>query len=209
MVCFIRVASLSDQSGAGPSTRDGGENSVVASGTPYDSRDHGAYTLTGTTRPVEGGKIPVNLRMEYSKGWRYITMTGHFDIAENSLKGTFTWRDGWSGEFVFKRDPDLVRFYPAPCTIDARARWKFATGAVLDRIRQESWSTSYILKRIKDWKCYVELGLKDQRMDLEDDERGEYRSLLSSLREADVQFYASRINAKLGEVIIQYVDGRL
>ena len=187
------------------------ENSVVASGTHYQSGKHMVYTLTGTTGPLEGGRVPVDLKIGYSTGWQEITLTGHFDPEENSLRGKVTWEDGCQGEFVFKRDPDFVRFYPAPSTTDARARWKYVTKVILDRIQRQSWSTSYITKRIKDGKRYMELALRDDYYgkDLDDDESDEYHDLLSSLHEADARFYASRIKIKLSETTFQYVNGAL
>ena len=192
-------------------SRSNEENSIFASGTHYQSGYQKPYTITGTTGPLEDGKIPVDLKVDYSNGWQRITMMGCFDPEENSLRGTATWIDGLLGEFVFKRDPDLVRFYPAPSTIDARARWKFAATVILDRIRRQSWSASYILKRIKDGKRYMELSLRDDYCgkSLDNDEQNEYDVLLSSLYEADARFYASRINVKVCEVAIQYVNGRL
>ena len=184
-------------------------NSIVASGIHYHSGYHKLYTLTGTTELFQDGKMPVDLKISYSAGWQDITMTGHFDPGENSLRGTATWEDGILGEFVFKRDPDFVRFYPAPSTTDARARWKFATAVILDRIRRQSWSTSNILERIKNGKRYMELALRDKHTgkDLNDEELNEYCNLLSSLYEADARFHASRIKIKLSEITIQYVSG--
>ena len=187
------------------------ENSIVASGTKYRWGYHKTYTLTGTTGPAEGGKIRVDLKINYASMWLSISMTGYFDLAENSLKGTMTKSDGTPGEFVFKRDPDFVRLYPAPSTINAKARWKFATTVILDRIRQQSWSPSYILKRIKDGKRYMTLAIRDQYYGkkLNDDETDEYTGLLSSLYESDARFYASLINIELSKVPIQYVVDRL
>ena len=187
------------------------ENSIVASGTHYQSGYHNVYTLTGTTGPLEGERVPVELKIGYSAGWQEITMTGHFDPEENSLRGTVTWEYGLLGEFVFKRDPDFVRFYPAPSTIDARGRWKYAKMVIFDRIRRQLWSSSYILGRIKGGKRYMELAVRDHYYgkDLDDDESDEYNKLLSSLCVADVRFYASRIKIKLSEVTIQYVNNCL
>ena len=150
----------------------------------------------------------VDMNIGYPAVWQDITTTGHFNPEEGSIRGAVTWQDGAVGEFVFKRDPDFVRFYPAPSTTDARARWKFVTAVILDRIRRQSWSPSYILKRIKDVKRYMELGVRDEHYGkrLNDDERREFDGLLSSLYEPDARFYASRINIKLSQVTIQYVD---
>jgi len=187
------------------------DNSVVGSGTHYDTGYHKLYTLTGTAGVLEGEKTQVDLKVGYAAVWPDITMKGHFDLEENSIRGTLTMSDGTRGEFVFKRDPDFVRLYPAPSTTDARARWKFAATVVLDRIQRQSWSPTYILKKIKDGKRYMELALRDEYYgkELDDDEWDEYRSLLSSLYEADARFYASLINIKLSKVPIQYVNSRL
>ena len=186
-------------------------DSIVASGTHYHSGFHKTYTLTGTTGALEGGKMRVDLKIVYTVMWMGVSMTGYFDPEENSLKGTTAMADGTSGEFVFKRDPDLVRLYPAPSTIDACARWNFATTVILDRIRRQSWSPSYILKRIKDGKRYMHLSRREcyYGKRLGDDELKEYNDLLSSLYEADARFYASLINIELSKVSVQYVDGRL
>lgn len=187
------------------------ENSIVASGTSYEWGYRKDYTITGTTGPLEDGKMQIDLEIDYSSGWSSISMTGHFDVGENSLRGTMTMSDGTSGEFVFKRDPDLIRFYPAPSSIDAEERWKFATSVILDRIRRQSWSSSYVRKRIQDGKRYMELAIRDSYYgrDLDDDETEEYGDLLSSLYESDARFYASLINIKLSEVPIQCVDVQL
>jgi len=185
--------------------------SIVASGTQYHSGYHKTYTITGNTGPLEGGRIRVDLKISYLALWLDISMTGYFDLEENSLKGITTTSDGTPGEFVFKRDPEYVRLYPAPATVDAEARWKFATTAILDRIRQRSWSPSYILGRITDGKRYMQLAIRDEYygQELNDDEVDEYNDLLSSLYESDARFYASLINIKLSKVPIQYVNGSL
>ena len=187
------------------------ENLIVASGTNYNGGYQKTYTLTGTTGPVEGGKMRVDLKINYASMWLSISMTGYFDFAENSLRGTMTKSNGTPGEFVFKREPDFIRLYPAPSTNGAGARWKFATTAVLDRIRQQSWSPSYILKRIKDGKRYMKLAIRDKYhgKKLNGDETDEYNRLLSSLYESDARFYASLINIELSKVPIQYVDHRI
>jgi hypothetical protein len=185
------------------------ENTIAASGAHYFSGYQKAYTLTGTTGALESGKMPVDLKISYRALWSEISMTGYFDLEENSVRGTLTMSNGNRGEFVFKRDPDLVRLYPVPSTIDTKARWRFATTVILDRIRRQSWSPSYILKRIKDGKRYMELAIRDSYYGklVEDDEMDEYCDLLASLYEADSRFYASLINIKLSKVPIQYVDG--
>jgi len=187
------------------------ENSIVASGTHYDWGRYKTYTIAGTTGPLEGGKMPVDLKTKFASMWVDIRLTGYFDPEENSIKGTVTMSDGGLGEFVLKRHPDLVRFYPAPSTISARVRWKFAKTVILDRIRRESWSPSHILKRIRDGKRYMELAIREEYYGkkLDDDEYDEYCGLFPSLYESDARFYASLIKIKLSKTPIQYVDNYL
>ena len=189
--------------------RGSGENSITASGTHYRSGYHKTFTLTGTTGTLEGGQVKVDMAVEYVVTWGGLAMTGYFDPGENSIKGTLTFSDDTLGEFVFKRNPDFVRLYPAPSTIDARTRWKFATKVILDRIQRRSWSPSYILKRIKDGKRYMDLSLRHEYYGkkLDGDESDEYNELVSSLYDTDARFYASLINIKLSKVPIQYVNG--
>ena len=169
-------------------------NTFVAAGTHYRRDRHKDYKITGKwSPPSEDGKIPVELKIVYITTWADIELTGVFDPEENSLRGTmFIPFDGATGEFVFKRDPDFVRFYPAPSVINARKRWEFATTLVLDRIRRKAWSPVYILKRIKDGKRYMELSLRfDYGRSLNGDEVEEFLALFPVLYEADTRFYAS------------------
>ena len=202
MVSFMKMWTL---------IRGNEENSIVASGTHYDWGHYNTYTIAGTTGPLEGGKMQVDLETKYASMWLDVTLAGYFDPEGDSIKGTVTMSDGRSGEFVLKRHPDLVRFYPAPSAINAGARWKFAKTVILDRIRRESWSPSNILKRIRDGKRYMELTIRDEYYGkkLDDDEHDGYYGLFPSLYESDVRFYASLIKIKLSKTPIQYVDNRL
>ena len=182
------------------------ENTIVAAGSHYRTGDHKTYKITGKwSPPSEDGKIPVELKIVYATTWFDIELTGMFDPEENSLRGSMLIpTDGATGEFVFKRDPDLIRFYPAPSVINARKRWEFATTLVLDRIRRNTWSPTYILKRIKDGKRYMKLslGLKYYGRDLTADETTEFLALFPALYEADTRFYASLINLDLSKIPI-------
>jgi hypothetical protein len=182
------------------------ENAFVAAGTHYRSGYHKNYKITGKwSPPSEDGKIPVELKIVYITTWADIELTGVFDPEENSLRGTMLIpNDGATGEFVFKRDPEFVRFYPAPSVINARKRWEFATTSVLDHIRRKAWSPTCILKRIKDGKRYMELALKLNYYgrDLTGDEVTEFLALFPVLYEADTRFYASLISIDLSRTPI-------
>jgi len=182
------------------------ENTFVAVGTHYRSGKHKNYKITGKwSSPSEDGKIPVELKIIYITTWADIELTGVFDPEENSLRGTILIQsDGATGEFVFKRDPEFVRFYPAPSIINARKRWEFATTSVLDRVRRMAWSPTCILKRIKDGKRYMELSLRLNYYgrDLTEDEVAEFLALFPILYEADTRFYASLININLSRTPI-------
>ena len=150
----------------------------------------------------------MELKFVYVAIWLDTELTGKFDPEEKSLRGTLKLGSGAiTGEFVFKRSPDFVRFYPSPSTITARKRWEFATTAVLDKIRRGSWSPTYILQRIRDGKKYMEMAIRENYYgrDLTADEEKEYYQLFSALLAGDARFYASLITIKLAAVPIQYV----
>ena len=181
-------------------------NTFVAAGTHYLRDRHKDYKITGKwSPPSDDGKVPVELKLNYPTMWADIELTGFFDPEEDSLRGTMLIpNDGATGEFVFKRDPDFVRFYPAPSVIDARKRWEFATTSVLDHLRRKAWSPLCILKRIKDGKRYMQLSLRLNYYgrDLDEDEVTEFLALFPVLYEADTRFYASLISIDLSRTPI-------
>ena len=191
-------------------TRGADENSLAASGTHYLGGYHKTFTVTGKSgTPGEDGKVPVELKFVYVAIWVDTELTGKFDPEEKSLRGTIKFGTGGAtGEFVFKRSPDFVRFYPSPSTITARKRWEFVTMAVLDKIRRDSWSPTYLLQRIKDGKRYMELSIRYSYYgkELNDSETKEYYNLYSSLLAGDARLYASLITIKVAAVPIQYVE---
>ena len=191
-------------------TRGTGENSLAASGTHYRAGYHKTFTITGKSgTPQEDGKTPVELKFVYVAIWIDAELTGKFDPEDKSLRGTIKYGSGTiTGDFVFKRNPDFVRFYPSPSTITARKRWEFATAAVLDKTRRDSWSPRYLLQRIKDGKRYMEFSMRSDYhgRKLDANEEKEYHGLYSSLRAGDARFYASLMKIKLASVPIQCVN---
>ena len=184
-------------------TRGEDESSLAASGTCYDGGHHKTFTIAGNFGiPEEDGKVPLELSF-VCVGTFCGMFTGKFDPEEKSLRGSSTPGQG-SDVIVFKRSPYFVRFYPSPPTITARRRWEFAMATVLDKIRRDSWSPAYILRRIKDGKRYMELSIRKRYYGrkLNAGEREEYSKLLSALFPGDPRFYASLIRTKLVDVPI-------
>ena len=185
-------------------TAGDGERTFVSAAAHHRGGRYKHCKITGNWgSPSEDGKIPLEIKMTYGYGEIVDTeLKGVFDPEENSLRGATTLpSQGLVGEFVFKRHPDFVRFYPAPSIINARKRWKFATTSVLDHVRRQAWSPDYILKRIKDGKRYMELALRGYYgKSLTKDEKEEYHALLLNLYEADAQFYASLIRINLSKI---------
>ncbi|KAF9781672.1 hypothetical protein BJ322DRAFT_1161455 [Thelephora terrestris] len=182
------------------------EDTFVASGTHYRGGWYKDYKITGNWgSPLEDGKIPVEFKIAYSANYQSNTeLKGLFDPEENSLRGTMAMQfRRMTGEFVFKRDPDFVRLYPAPCVMNARKRWEFATTLVLDRVRQRAWSTKRILQRIRDGKRFVELALRQYLGRTYGwDEMAELLNLLNCLYEADIRFYGSLVYIHLEKTTI-------
>jgi hypothetical protein len=183
------------------------ERTFVATGTNLQDGRPWDYTITGSWSPsLEDGKIQVELKITSRSVFCIgVELKGVFDPEEDSLRGTTVklgYLDESLGEFVFKRDPDFVRFYPSPSTINARKRWEFAMASVLDRVRKQAWSPKRISKRIKNGKRFLELALKDQDGVCTPDERQEFLNLLPFLDEADVQFYTSLVKVDLCKTVI-------
>ena len=192
-------------------TRGDGENCLAATGTHYKAGFRKIFTVTGKSGiPEEDGKIPMVLKFVYI--WKNSELTGKFDPEEKSIRGTVTFgTEQDPGEFVFKRNPDFVRFYVSPSSVTARKRWGFATKVVLDKIRRDAWSPSYFVQRIKNGKRYMEMSIREFHYGraLSEDELKEYHELFSTLRVEDARFYASLITIKLADVPIQYVSRQI
>jgi hypothetical protein len=175
------------------------ESKFVAAGAYYQDGRYWDYKIAGSwSPPLEDGKIPVKMKMN-----EYIVLEGTFDPEENSMRGETTETFRTPRAFVFKRDPGFVRFYSAPCVVNARARWEFATTSVLDRIRQRAWSSQRILKRMKDGRRFMDLTLRGhygRRLEME--ESDEASTLFPGLYESDARFYRSLINVHLKETTI-------
>lgn len=189
-------------------SKDERENAFVGSGAHPRQGEYLEYKIAGNWSPPLGdGKIPVELKVTYSdhrlRGWYNEELKGVFDPQENSLRGTrFTPTLELAGEFVLKRDPDFVRFYPAPSVTNARKRWDFATTAVLDRIRRQTWSSKRIFEGIRDRKRFMELALRRRyARDNPPEEWQEAEALFSRLHEADVEFMASLMNFNLSKSV--------
>ena len=177
-----------------------GEQNFVAVGAHFNGSWYREYEITGNWgSPSADGRIPVMLKLAYKAAfWLDIGMEGVFDPEQNSLRGTTSGKFARPGEFLFKRDPDFVRFYLAPSSINARRRWEFALAAVLDRIRRQSWSPEQISDRIRNRKRYMELLLRRRYgKSLDWKETGELLDLLPGLYEADARFCASLMNIRL------------
>ena len=191
-------------------TRGDGENVLTATGSHHMAGYRKAFTVTGKSGiPEEDGKIPMVLKFVYVAIWKDSELTGKFDPEEKSFRGTVTFgTEKNPGEFVFKRNPDFVRFYVSPSSVTARKRWGFATRVVLDRIRRDAWSPRYFVPRIKNGKRYMEMSIRDRHYGraLSEDELKEFHELFFTLRVEDARFYASLITIKLAAVPIQYVS---
>ena len=186
-------------------TASEGERTFVAEGAHYRGGGYKSFNVTGHwSSPSEDGRSPVELKITYrANDWTNAELVGVFDPEEDSLRGTTTTATSEPGEFVFKRDPDFVRFYPAPSVTNARKRWEFATTSVLDRIRRQAWSSRQILGRMKDRRQYMELTLrKYYGRNLTENEEEKLFSLFPRLHEADAQFYATVIDIKLTRIPI-------
>jgi hypothetical protein len=169
------------------------KRAFFADGVYYEDGRYLDYKIVGSwSPPLEDGKIPVIMEIY---GYRVHVLKGTFDPEENSMRG----EDTKSGQaFVFKRDPDFVRFYPSPHFNNARTRWEFATTSVLDRIRQRAWSSKRILKRMEDGRRFMEFMFQGKHW--RPPRREEVVELFASFPgfyESDTRFYRSLFNLYL------------
>lgn len=195
-------------------TKGENEHAFVAAGVHYRGGWYQKHKITGNwSPPSEDGKIPVEFKIEYTMGTTYVELKGVFDPEENSLRGTAeeSYLGGVEcapifqakGVFVFKRDPELVRFYPNPSVTNARKRWEFALTLVRDRVRRQAWSSKQISQRIRDRRRFMELTLKHHHgKRWTDDERAEYVAILPRFYAADAEFCASIIIIKMSKVVV-------
>ena len=184
-----------------------GGYTFLAAGAHYRYFSYESYQITGTWGlPSEDGKIPVEIKITYcGKSWLDIVgLKGVFDPEESSLKGAAASNTIFPEEFVFKRNPDFVRLYPAPSAINALERWVFVKTSIMDRVRRQAWSSKRILKKLKDRKRFIELSVKlcdSTVMSRDEDEAEEYEALTFHLCVDDLQFCASIINVRLSKTI--------
>ena len=179
-------------------------HTFVATGSHYRGGLCGDYEITGKwDPPLENGRIPVELEINYATtiGQLGIQLSGVFDPEENSLRGTVAHPSCVLEEFVFKRDPEFIRFYPTPSITNAGERWKFATKSVLDRIQRQAWSSKRISKRIKDSKRFMEAVVGRYRGGslVDPEEEPEYLAVLPGLYEADTELYTSLIKVDMNK----------
>ena len=179
------------------------ERTFVATGAHFKEMEYKDYKLVGNwSLGSQDGKIRVEMEVTYDDDYYNVELEGVFDPEENSLRGTAVMLIG-TGEFVFKRDPAFVRFYPVPSVITPRKRWEFVTTAVLDRVRQQAWSPRRIFKRIEDRKRFMELIIQRHHGKMPTvDEFNELYGLFYRLDEADFQFCASLIKIHLGRTAL-------
>lgn len=180
------------------------QHTFVGSGSHFRDSQYRKYEITGNWSPQSvDEQITVELKITYGpEDWRNTDLFGLFDSEENSLRGTMVAPvSQLRGEFVFKRDPEFVRFYPSPSFTNARTRWDFATTSVLDRLRRQTWSIKRIYGLISDGKRFVELTLRDNHygLDLSAEEEEELVTLFQRLHEADVRFYASLLKIRISK----------
>ena len=181
------------------------ENAFVAAGAHCHGVWYKKCNIAGNwSSPLKDGKIPAEFKITHGTDSTGIELNGVFDPEENSLRGTLVMPlYQIEGEFVFKRNPDFIRFYPAPSVMNARKRWTFATTLVLDRVRREAWSSKQIFERIRNGRRFMELTIRHHYgKRVTDDERAEYLALLPGLYEADVEFYTSLIEIYVSKKVV-------
>lgn len=116
----------------------------------------------------ERSHLAVTFKLSFPSPWKTSFFTGQFIPDTQTISGIWSYSPELSesspslgGSAVYKRmAPESFRFYPSPhdlVTRRARARWIFATRAVLDAVRRESWTWSYFKGRRDNRQRYISL----------------------------------------------------
>jgi hypothetical protein len=186
-------------------SKGAGERELVGDTKGYIHGEHKEEKFIGNWSPPSGdGRISIELEVTVdTMGPALIKLKGFFNPEDQSFRGEVVLSsDEGIGEFVFKRDADFLRFYPAPSEVNAHTSWEFAMRSVLYRVGRRAWSAERILHRIDVGKRFMELLLKFHcGMGTQDDEKA-YHDLSFGFDEEDVQFYDFMVKASLGKTVI-------
>lgn len=165
-----------------------------------------SYTLQGTVGDVAGGTADVTIRLAYTGDEKSIFFSGKFDVAGDTVQGTWKFSDQrLGGDFVFKRSLQFLRFRSAPELIrksPALVRWKFALDAVHNHVKKGRWSRSYFLDRFQDRKRYIEVATvrSHQNHAINSANYAGLTGLHQHLSPSDAQFYASIARHELQQI---------
>lgn len=141
--------------------------------------------------PREESVIQVTLNITHITTDKWDTeLRGVFDREYGTLKGTMAMPFlRIEGEFVFKRNPESVRFCPSPSTADGPKRLKFAGTSVLELGHKNlPWSPKQITDHVRGRFRLLELTFWEHyRRSLTDAEMEELSDLYSHLDEEDIR----------------------
>lgn len=186
--------------------RNSVENSIDATGAMHIGGYRAAFDLDGYSPPEVNGIVTMNFRLKFSSLLPEMNFDGKLDVEERTIRGTWTSSD-LNGDFVFKREVDLIRYYRPPALFHGdpsgyrpgRIRWEYAKTWVQYTVRRKLWSKQFFLDRLEAKNRYIDLSIRVYHFGkaLTLPEQVEMQTLHRFLDPADVRLYTSLINARI------------
>ncbi|KAI0265382.1 hypothetical protein BC834DRAFT_825189 [Gloeopeniophorella convolvens] len=169
----------------------------------------GRFKMDGTWTEGENREIKLTLRVTYISVMdrevvEYIMVDFHPD-SPSTLAGVWgmTADPAWSyGAMGFRRTPShYLIHYPTPFQMGeekARSLWKFAINCMLDDVRRERWSWSYLAERRDKREAYMALAARVlyNEYTYHTEEEDDLVAIVKGLTPADACFYASRVRLR-------------
>lgn len=125
------------------------------------------FSVTGRCFPDQDDNLQVQFSIRYNKEYSTQYFRGVLDDSL-AISGTVGWEEDpttHAHRFFLKNTPAgrYLRYRPSPLeptTNKAQALWKYATSAVLHRIRRQRWTWTYINERREIRLRYIELSIR-------------------------------------------------
>ena len=183
-----------------------------------------SFTLTGECDTDSDGNTIYNFVIKYAARFDPLYFRGRMYDGSTTLVGTWSTTaeglsepstpdsisgggyphavaDNTTDRFIFKRLPPwLMCCRPDPIEFQinkARALWKFALTAVEEIVGKHRFTWSYFKRRRNNRKRYIELLIRLNYADLDDDEQRELARIRQTLTAADARLYETRYDYEL------------
>ena len=166
--------------------------------------NRGDFAIDGQCREVDGVMKLSWKRSFPTQHYPPQFWDGVWDPATSTISGTCGLDDmatSHPASFVFKRmTPEHTCFMPAPLDLEEnkpRALWGFAIAAVLNDVRRKRYSWTFFKERRDNRKRYIELLIRLNYGELNEEEQWELARIRQTLTAADARLYETRYDYEL------------